>query len=231
MFEEKILERIKKLLALSTSSNEHEAGSALAKAQALMAEHNLTEGKLRLFEITHTGIKSRSSVSKLKRHELALMNLISRTFGCKVMWKPARSSQEDNWAEFILVGPKSQVPVAEYSALVLMRKLASARSEFVSSLEPRLDRATKTKEADGFCLGWISGVARIVYDFAGTAEDSRAIEEYMKTKFRVSDKTAEAQDREVGVAGYHAGKSCGEKESLNRPINENVKKMQIGVSP
>ena len=33
-------EKIKKLLSLSKSPNEHEAQSALAKAQRLMAEHN-----------------------------------------------------------------------------------------------------------------------------------------------------------------------------------------------
>jgi hypothetical protein len=38
----KIVERIQKLLALSQSSNEHEAALALAKAQALLAEHNLS---------------------------------------------------------------------------------------------------------------------------------------------------------------------------------------------
>ena len=35
-------EKIKKLLALSKSPNEHEAQSALAKAQQLMAEHKIS---------------------------------------------------------------------------------------------------------------------------------------------------------------------------------------------
>lgn len=36
-------EKIKKLLALSESSNEHEAKAALLKARELMAEHNLNK--------------------------------------------------------------------------------------------------------------------------------------------------------------------------------------------
>lgn len=37
-----IIERIQKLLALATSSNEHEAGEAMARAQQMLAEHNLS---------------------------------------------------------------------------------------------------------------------------------------------------------------------------------------------
>ena len=47
----KVLEKIKKLLALSESQNEHESASALAKAQALMIEHDVTSMQIQLSEI------------------------------------------------------------------------------------------------------------------------------------------------------------------------------------
>ena len=50
----KIVERIQKLLALSQSSNENEAASALAKAQAMLAEHNLSMAEVQV----RTGVKS-----------------------------------------------------------------------------------------------------------------------------------------------------------------------------
>ena len=43
MAEQDYREKIKKLLALSESSNEHEAKSALLKAKKLMAEHRQEE--------------------------------------------------------------------------------------------------------------------------------------------------------------------------------------------
>lgn len=43
MAEQDYREKIKKLLALSESSNEHEAKSALLKAKKLMAEHKIAE--------------------------------------------------------------------------------------------------------------------------------------------------------------------------------------------
>ncbi len=44
--DEKTIERIRKLLALGTSSNEHEAASALAKAQELMEQNDLAVGDI-----------------------------------------------------------------------------------------------------------------------------------------------------------------------------------------
>ena len=42
MSKDKIIDRIRKLLALATSPNEHEAASAAEKAQAMLAEYNLS---------------------------------------------------------------------------------------------------------------------------------------------------------------------------------------------
>jgi len=43
---EKIIDRIRKLLALANSANENEAAAAAMKAQTLLAEHNLSEADL-----------------------------------------------------------------------------------------------------------------------------------------------------------------------------------------
>ena len=40
--DQKIIEKLQKLLALAASDNEHEAGLAMSKAEALMREHNLS---------------------------------------------------------------------------------------------------------------------------------------------------------------------------------------------
>ena len=57
-------EKIKKLLALAESSNEHEAKAALLKAKELMAEHKLSEmdvkdaGKKEVKEILLEGMQA-----------------------------------------------------------------------------------------------------------------------------------------------------------------------------
>ncbi|KKN57368.1 hypothetical protein LCGC14_0562740, partial [marine sediment metagenome] len=43
MGREKLIDKVKKLLALSTSANEHEAANAAATAQRIMFEHKIAE--------------------------------------------------------------------------------------------------------------------------------------------------------------------------------------------
>lgn len=45
---EKVIDRVRKLLALSTSANEHEAAAAAARAADLMREHQLEEAQMRV---------------------------------------------------------------------------------------------------------------------------------------------------------------------------------------
>lgn len=63
----KIVERIKKLLALSESSNEHEAQLAMLKAQELLVKHKLTIKEVKEFKVYNSEIKEKiSSVSFTK---------------------------------------------------------------------------------------------------------------------------------------------------------------------
>ena len=48
MDQEKIIDKIKKCLALAKSDNPHEAATALRQAQKLMEQHNLTEQDISL---------------------------------------------------------------------------------------------------------------------------------------------------------------------------------------
>lgn len=82
-----VIERIQKLLALSQSSNEHEAALALAKAQALLAEHNLSMAEVQM----RTGVKS----AYLQRHFMLagqdqwrrdLMTTLARFNFCDVVY-------------------------------------------------------------------------------------------------------------------------------------------------
>ncbi len=74
MAEQDYREKIKKLLALSESSNEHEAKSALLKAKKLMAEHKIAEIDLKDIDkkkVIHTTTEFRCS----KRREAWMIGL------------------------------------------------------------------------------------------------------------------------------------------------------------
>jgi hypothetical protein len=78
-------EKIKKLLALAESDNEHEAKSALLKAKALMAEHKLTEADCK--DLKNKKVKHIvTEVTYSKRRDPWMCNLyntISENYCCQ----------------------------------------------------------------------------------------------------------------------------------------------------
>lgn len=85
MAEQDYREKIKKLLALSESSNEHEAKSALLKAKKLMAEHKIAEIDLEGIgkkKVVH--IKTEFDCSKRREAwMISLSAIIGQNFCCQ----------------------------------------------------------------------------------------------------------------------------------------------------
>jgi hypothetical protein len=82
---DKILDRVKKLLALSTSSNVNEAATAAAAAQKLMLEHRLTEADVsdtqdgQMFEL------SMGAAGFASRWKFVLVTAVARSFFCEAI--------------------------------------------------------------------------------------------------------------------------------------------------
>mgnify|MGYP003596235719 CR=1 FL=1 len=81
---EKILEKLKKLLALSKSDNPHEAALALQRVQKLMQAYNITQTDLALSDIDESvsNYWAAGSVNP-PRYMLGLLNIIQSAFGVK----------------------------------------------------------------------------------------------------------------------------------------------------
>ena len=78
-------EKIRKLLALAESPNEHEARAALLKARQLMAEHKLSE--LDFQDLNHREVKKiQTGITASKRKNpwiIDLSNVIGENYCCK----------------------------------------------------------------------------------------------------------------------------------------------------
>jgi len=223
MTEEKIIERVKKLLALGQSPNPHEAAAAMEKAQALMAEHNLSVGKLRVSEINELNVRSQASVSILKPWEQGLMNTVAKAFGCRLFWKKGSSygsTADEIYGWWTFVGPKHQLPICEWTAKVLSERLKKARTEFVRSDVCRSrSRSDITRLADGFCLGWAAEIAKKVHVFADS-DYKEAMDEYVAKWSDMGQ--AKVDKKKVGVAGYVMGQIAAGDERLYRPMEGNT---------
>ncbi|MDG4949144.1 MULTISPECIES: DUF2786 domain-containing protein [Actinobacillus] len=215
MDNQKLLEKIKKLLALSKSPNIHEATRALEMAQKLMKKHKISRDDVEISENT-------TEVSFAKRTPVYVHNLVAiikRAFGCEAYLLCTDK------AKAIFFGQEERPEIAAYCFDVLYRKLAIARKAFTATQSKRLKRSTLIARADAFCEGWTEGVYRNVKDFAMTPEEKGKIErhfQHLKQKFNMGTNSAreagDTRERNGDVSrwqGYQAGK----KVELNHGVN------------
>lgn len=225
MDQARILEKIKKCLALSQSPEPAEAAAALRQAQKLMEIHGISQLDIKRADIGEVEVSSKVSVSRLKDWELKLIALIGRSFGCQVMWSKSNSYRQDVFGRYILVGPKNQVELAQYTCEVLQRKLVKARATFTSGLQSWLDRSQKVTAADGFCHGWVDSIAKTVHEFAQPDEVKELVSSRVKELTRGPQ--AKVQRRHGDAESYLAGRNAAANESIHRPLNEREPTLQL----
>lgn len=113
----KIIEKIQKLLALATSPNENEAKAAAAKANALLVKHNIT---MQDVEVDLSYEKDVLDVNRRRPVEAKYINsILIGHFFVKIVER--RNRREGTTTHFIL-GEETNVQVAKYIHSFLTRK-------------------------------------------------------------------------------------------------------------
>jgi len=117
-----IVEKIKKLLALANSNNEHEAALAASHAQRLLAEHNLAMADIEASNRPDKADKVETAVSKtLPKWMRHLSAGVSSAFDCQAIHHPATG-------KMTFIGVGADVQIAAYTFTYLdrtVRKLCS----------------------------------------------------------------------------------------------------------
>lgn len=116
MTQEKVIDKIRKLLALATSSNENEAQSAMLMAQKLMAQHNIEMSQVEDAPIDHEVIEEEADK---KRHRTkwkrSLADVCANNFNCDIFFRGHGSYAT------IFVGKKESIEICKtvYNAAVM----------------------------------------------------------------------------------------------------------------
>lgn len=139
MIEQKIIERIQKLLALSgNNTNENEAASALAKAQALLQEYNLEMAEVQ----KRTGKKSsyeRLQFASESRDEWRrqLMGIVAKHCFCKALFYRLRDKNET-----VLIGEKQNIEATRMMYAFIERQLLFLAEKGLEQYKRRISSAT-----------------------------------------------------------------------------------------
>jgi len=117
-----IIEKIKKLLALANSSNEHEAALAASHAQRLLSEHNLAMADIEAAHRPEKADKVEATVSKTLPKWLRHLSAgVSTAFDCQAIHHPALG-------RLTFIGVGADVQIAAYTFTFLdktVRRLCS----------------------------------------------------------------------------------------------------------
>jgi hypothetical protein len=173
---EHIRRKIRKLFALSASSNPNEAAAALEKAQELMREYAVHIDAAELAGMWRTEVKTGSRGKDSPLHEIMLMNAIAKAFGCR---RAYGYTSDGGWYKVHdFIGSEHRVQIASYIAEVLLRKLNKARAAYIKSLYRVRNRYTKTCRADEFCRGWAYAVTKKLGAASLSPEEEKALDSY-----------------------------------------------------
>lgn len=223
MDKQKVLEKIKKCLALGESANEHEAAQAIRQAQILMKKYGISEMDVELSAVTEKGVPVAAT---LPTWHQVLISQCAKAFGVK-------SYQYTQWglaeARFFGIGIKPEL--AAYAYEVLLRQLKKERREYIKTelKAVRLPR-NKTARADQFCTGWVYAISRKVQEFAAEPAEEEVLARYKqqlgemgkapKRDVRGGSKATREQDLAAGVRKgreaqlYHAMDGGEERKQL-----------------
>ncbi|MEX3614806.1 MAG: DUF2786 domain-containing protein [Burkholderia gladioli] len=174
------LEKIRKCLALSRSSEAHEAAAALRQAQKLMAQFGVDHSERLAVDASETWSKSRST-SRPVRYEVALANVVADAYGCDLIFRRQLNESGLNVVggyAFIGIAPSPEI--AQYTFDVFALQLRAARRAYIEAKLRRCGPRNKTARADEFCEGWVWAVRRQLQETIRTDEQNAVISAYMR---------------------------------------------------
>ena len=205
MIDRDLLARIRKCLALSASSNEHEAAAALAKARALMEEHGISDDDLAMADVTEAAARG-SRTQRPSRWETYLCLAVRRALGVQCFL--------DEGLDRRYVGRGPRPEIATYAFTALFRRLKKARADYIRTRLKRCSAARKRVRADAFCEGWAAAVFRKIAALAPKPPLDDGVQRYLAIQYHglveVKDRgeaSAKAHTSDDHWRGHAAGRS------------------------
>lgn len=227
MNRETAIEKVKKLLRLSKSSNEHEAAAAMRQAQALMRQHQIEEAEAAGAAAEIDPIEEAASDprrGKTTPVDLAhLASLVADAFGTYTFVYVTRHS--GCWrTEPRFIGPAPRGELSAYAFDVLRRQLEAAKRKHLSRVRNPKNRAAR---GDQFGLGFVQGVRALLTAWDLPVEERARISSHMLARLLRAPLRASVRTLSPTEADLYAGHNAGRSAQLHRGV-AGARQRQIG---
>ncbi|OLP04558.1 hypothetical protein BLL52_4139 [Rhodoferax antarcticus ANT.BR] len=223
-----ILRRLKKIMALSESSNPGEAATALRQAERLMAKYEIQAEDIELSSVVELDIDAKGV--NLSSMEKRLASVVGAAFGVGLMASsciPVKGNKRPK-GKVVFVGDSRRVVGAKYIFITLRRQLIKGVRETFSEIlvSAGLDKKAlrlDAKRRDAYCEGWCAAVMKQIEDFV--PEVSPHVDTYIqnRTKGAIAKAPVKAKlDAEVDaltVYMTHRGVKDGMEVRLHRGVS------------
>ncbi|MFA7060542.1 MAG: DUF2786 domain-containing protein [Pedobacter sp.] len=148
-----VIEKIRKLLALANSTNEHEAALAASHAQRLLSEHNLAMADIEPDNKPDSADRLETTVSKtLPKWIRHLSAGICTAFDCQAIHNPAIG-------KLTFIGVGADVQVAVYTFAFLDRTIRRLCSNYIRHhISDRLANRQRELMRQSYYLGAVSTI-------------------------------------------------------------------------
>ena len=224
--DEKIISRIRKMLALSkdASASDGERDNALRMAHATLAKYNLS-----MAAVDAPPEEDRSAQKQRIRHRMWMVtihNAVAKLFFCTLFM-----SKRGAYIDMTFVGKESNILTAKEMAAYLCSSilkenknqpsdqswLASFNKGAASRIWERCEQLRKESEKSVERAPGTALVLASLYQRESTAND-----DYIRDVLKITLTDSKARASTVRGGAYNAGRSYGDRLSLNRQIEKST---------
>ena len=212
---EKALDKIKKCLALSRSSNSNEASIALKQAYALMKKYNLDSEQVELSCVKEYKTVG-ANAQQAPRWYWSLCDCIEQVFGVKSIHQMSKDKDST-----VFIGIMPNVQIASYIFEVVYRRIKKERSKFIKETCQYSWRGDKTRKGDVFAENLLLEVSNKIVEFTPDPKQEAIIKAYMGKQFPKVEE-AKPRDAEAGwgdMDAIVAGRRAGLEVNLYHGVN------------
>ena len=220
--EDRILDKIKKLLRLSRSSNPHEAALALQRAMELAQANSIHLASIDPDDEV-AGIRHKERMEARLHYEKRLaIGLIQDFFSVRII---------RGWNHLKIVGRAPDIQIAEYAYVYLVRACRLCLAAFEKEEAAARRRVTINKRRS-FILGFMEGVRKNLHNLSIVRTDSiasmtdlivtkslekRRRDDYVAERWKLENMAPVTFRMTDGAAT--AGLLDGMKTNINRPVS------------
>ncbi len=218
-----VLRKIKKLLALGTSSEKHEAELAMQRVRELCDRHNLKS----LPEADDRYVMQilNQHKQRLSRTQLAICGLLTSNFAVNVICASLYNAADNTTHRTIeLFGRAAEVKIAEYVYNFLLHQISLSWDEARRAL-PASARRSKSSFSEGLLAGFAQTLARAAQ--TDSARQAHALTVQLRTQAVDFSKTRCPRVRSVSVGSrryrrdsYTRGYEAGRQLKLRPGVGE-----------